>query len=152
MEPLGIELAERVRLPDAVLRAAIRTRVRRRIRLESRGGVEAQSERLRAQIADSDRGQIAVATDAANLQHYEVLAEFFALCLGPRRKYSCALWTDGVHDLAAAEEAMRRAEADMADPTRRQASLEANLQRAVVRLRVAEYRKRKSHVSQSDRH
>lgn len=115
MEPLGIELAERVRLPDAVLRAAIRTRVRRRIRLESRGGVEAQSERLRAQIADSDRGQIAVATDAANLQHYEVLAEFFALCLGPRRKYSCALWTDGVHDLAAAEEAMLVLYAECAD-------------------------------------
>jgi len=106
MEPLGIEVAERVALPDAVLRAAIRRRVGRRIRRESRGGVEAQSERLRALIADSDRGQIAAATDSANLQHYEVPAEFFALCLGPRRKYSCALWTDGVHDLATAEQAM----------------------------------------------
>jgi cyclopropane-fatty-acyl-phospholipid synthase len=115
MEPLGIELAERLRLPDAVLRAAIRSRVGRRIRLESRGGVEAQSERLRALIADSDRGQIAVATDAANLQHYEVPAEFFALCLGPRRKYSCALWTDGVHDLAAAEQAMLALYAERAE-------------------------------------
>ena len=51
-------------LPDAVLRRAIRARVGRRIRLESRGGVEAQTERLRALIADSDRGSIAVDTDA----------------------------------------------------------------------------------------
>ncbi len=106
VEPVGIEIAERIAVPDAVLRAAIRTRVGRRIRAESRGGVEAQSERLRALIADADRGQIAIATDQANLQHYEVPARFFALWLGPRRKYSCALWPDGVEDLAAAEEAM----------------------------------------------
>lgn len=106
MEPLGIELAERVPLPDALLRAAIRTRVGRRLRYESRGGVEAQSERLRALIADSGAGQIAVDTDAANRQHYEVPAEFFGLCLGPRRKYSCALWSYGIGDLGRAEEAM----------------------------------------------
>jgi cyclopropane-fatty-acyl-phospholipid synthase len=106
MEPLGIEIAERTAVPDALLRAAIRTRVGRRIRRESRGGVEAQSERLRALIADSDRAAIAIATDAANLQHYEVPAQFFALCLGPRRKYSCALWPDGVDDLGAAEQTM----------------------------------------------
>lgn len=106
MEPIGIEIAERTPVPDAVLRRAIRARVGRRIRLESRGGVEAQTERLRALIADSDRGSIAVDTDAANRQHYEVPADFFGLCLGPRRKYSCALWTPGIEDLAAAEEAM----------------------------------------------
>ncbi len=65
MEPLGIEIAERTAVPDRVLRAAIRARVGRRVRHEARGGVEAQSERLRALIADSDRGEIAVATDAA---------------------------------------------------------------------------------------
>lgn len=106
MEPVGIELAERVPLPDALLRVAIRARVRRRLREESRGGVEAQSERLRALIADSVSAPIAVDTDAANRQHYEVPAEFFALCLGPRRKYSCALWPDGIDGLAQAEEAM----------------------------------------------
>jgi cyclopropane-fatty-acyl-phospholipid synthase len=115
MEPLGIEIAERTPVPDAVLRRAIRARVARRVRDESRGGVEAQSERLRALIAESDRGVIAVATDAANRQHYEVPAEFFGLCLGPRRKYSCALWEPGVTDLAAAEEAMLALSAERAD-------------------------------------
>src|SRR5207253_8564615 len=37
-------------------------------------------------------------------QHYEVPAEFFALALGPRRKYSCAWWPAGLTDLAQAEE------------------------------------------------
>jgi len=106
MEPLGIEIAERVTLPDWIVRRAIRTRVRRRLRLAAHGGVEAQSERLRALIEDARGGSIAVETEAANRQHYEVPADFFGLCLGPHRKYSCALWEPGVHDLAAAEEAM----------------------------------------------
>src|SRR6187397_3406470 len=42
--------------------------------------------------------------DAANRQHYEVPAEFFALALGPRRKYSSAWWPAGTRDLAEAEE------------------------------------------------
>jgi cyclopropane-fatty-acyl-phospholipid synthase len=106
MEPVGIEAAERGAVPDVVLRRAIRMRVARRVRTESAGGVEAQSERLRALIADSDRGEIAVATRAANQQHYEVPAAFFGLCLGPRRKYSCALWTPGTETLAVADDAM----------------------------------------------
>lgn len=106
MEPLPILLAERVPLPDAVLRAGVRQRVRRRIRAEGRGGVDAQSERWRALVARLDAQPVTIETDAANAQHYEVPADFFGLALGPRRKYSCAWWPDGVGDLAAAEEAM----------------------------------------------
>jgi cyclopropane-fatty-acyl-phospholipid synthase len=53
-----------------------------------------------------DEGPIAVATAAANDQHYEVPAEFFRLVLGPHLKYSCCLWPDGVDSLAEAEAAM----------------------------------------------
>ena len=35
---------------------------------------------------------IAIATDDANDQHYEVPAKFYDLCLGPRKKYSSGLW------------------------------------------------------------
>ena len=35
---------------------------------------------------------IAIATDEANEQHYEVPAKFYDLCLGPRKKYSSGLW------------------------------------------------------------
>ena len=35
---------------------------------------------------------IAIATDEANEQHYEVPAKFYDLCLGPRKKYSSGFW------------------------------------------------------------
>jgi cyclopropane-fatty-acyl-phospholipid synthase len=35
---------------------------------------------------------IAIETDVANEQHYEVPAKFYDLCLGPRKKYSSGLW------------------------------------------------------------
>ena len=41
---------------------------------------------------------IAVRPDAANAQHYEVPPAFFALVLGPRRKYSCCLYDHGADD------------------------------------------------------
>lgn len=53
--------------------------------------------------AEMDSFSIALHTDAANEQHYELPAEFFTLTLGPRRKYSSCLYTDGVQSLAGAE-------------------------------------------------
>jgi cyclopropane-fatty-acyl-phospholipid synthase len=43
--------------------------------------------------------------ERANEQHYEVPAEFFAMVLGPRRKYSSCWWPGSVSTLAEAEEA-----------------------------------------------
>ena len=48
---------------------------------------------------------IAEHAEAANSQHYELPTEFFRLCLGPRLKYSCALYPNGDESLAEAEEA-----------------------------------------------
>ncbi len=106
MEPLSIQIAERLPVPDALLRLGIRQRVARRVRAEAAGGVDVQSERFRDLVRRLDEQPIAVATEDANLQHYEVPADFYALCLGPRRKYSCAWWPEGVTTLAQAEDAM----------------------------------------------
>jgi cyclopropane-fatty-acyl-phospholipid synthase len=46
---------------------------------------------------------IAEHADAANRQHYELPPEFFALTLGPHRKYSCCLYPTGKETLAEAE-------------------------------------------------
>ena len=43
-------------------------------------------------ISEMDAYPIAVHTEEANAQHYELPREFFALILGPRRKYSCCLY------------------------------------------------------------
>jgi cyclopropane-fatty-acyl-phospholipid synthase len=46
---------------------------------------------------------IALHAGEANAQHYEIPAAFFALVLGPRRKYSCCLYARGTETLAEAE-------------------------------------------------
>jgi cyclopropane-fatty-acyl-phospholipid synthase len=101
-------LVETGLLPDLVLRFAIRRLVAQRSRLEARGGVEAQQARLSAWVEALRRSPIAIDTAAANEQHYEVQAAFFRLVLGPRLKYSCALWPEGTATLDEAEEAMLR--------------------------------------------
>lgn len=93
-------------IPDAILRAGIRNRLRARIRHEERGGVEAMWERRRALLAELSKAPVAVHTREANEQHYELPTEFFRLCLGPRLKYSSAYWPEGVSSLALAEERM----------------------------------------------
>jgi cyclopropane-fatty-acyl-phospholipid synthase len=95
-------------LPDPVLRAGSRYGTVVRRRREARGGVEAQEDRLRELVQRMSTGPVAEQVEAANAQHYELPADFFGLFLGPRRKYSGCLWTDGVRDLAGAEEAMLR--------------------------------------------
>jgi cyclopropane-fatty-acyl-phospholipid synthase len=99
-------LIDRGVVPDVVLRAAIRRRLRDRLRHEERGSIEQRCERLRAFIAELSQSPVAINTNEANRQHYELPPEFFRLCLGPRLKYSCAYWPDGVNTLAQAEEAM----------------------------------------------
>jgi cyclopropane-fatty-acyl-phospholipid synthase len=62
--------------------------------------------RLMRFIAEIKAGPIAIETDDANRQHYEVPADFFRIVLGPRMKYSCAYWPPGIRTLGQAEEAM----------------------------------------------
>lgn len=92
-------LAARGMVPDGVLRLGVRLALRRRLRALNRGEPQERFRGMRG-------GPTAVATDAANRQHYEVPTEFFRLILGPRLKYSSGLWLSGVETLAEAEDAM----------------------------------------------
>jgi cyclopropane-fatty-acyl-phospholipid synthase len=91
---------ENVALPDAVTRAAIRLLVGRTQRQLSRAPIDAD----RRFAIDMAPFPIAVNVANANAQHYEIPAEFFALVLGPQRKYSSCLYDDSIDTLAAAEE------------------------------------------------
>jgi cyclopropane-fatty-acyl-phospholipid synthase len=99
-------LLERDVLPDWLIRIGIRRLLRARLREESAGGIVAQQERMRKLIADLKQSPIAVETQAANQQHYEVPARFYELVLGRLRKYSSGLWEDGCQTLDDAEQAM----------------------------------------------
>jgi cyclopropane-fatty-acyl-phospholipid synthase len=102
-------------LPDSVLLAGSRLAARRRLKSERAGGVEAQEARLRSLVWHMSHGPIAELPDAANQQSYDLPAEFFMLFLGPRHKYSCALWPPGTTSLAEAEEAMLRLTCERAE-------------------------------------
>jgi cyclopropane-fatty-acyl-phospholipid synthase len=115
MDPWYLKVVERDVVPDAVLSAAIRARIARRVAREGAGTEEERSERFRRLVARLRRAPIAVDTDAANEQHYELPPEFFELILGPRRKYSSAWWPPGVDTLAEAEDAMLELYAERAD-------------------------------------
>lgn len=52
---------------------------------------------------------IAIKTDIANRQHYEVPAKFYDLCLGPRKKYSSGLWPNPNTNFEESEIAMLEA-------------------------------------------
>ena len=93
-------------LPDWLIRQGIRRLLRARLREQGRGSAaERAGERL-AFIEELKASPIAIETDAANEQHYQVPTAFFQLCLGRRLKYSSGLWSEGVTTLDAAEQAM----------------------------------------------
>jgi len=100
------DIAESGRVPDALVRLGIRRLVGMRLREEHDDDPEAREERSQRLLRELAESRIAVETDAANVQHYEVPADFFRLTLGRHLKYSCALWDSGATDLD-------RAEADM---------------------------------------
>ncbi|MDQ8201888.1 cyclopropane-fatty-acyl-phospholipid synthase family protein [Pelagicoccus sp. SDUM812003] len=94
-----IALAENGVLPTWLVRFGIRSLVRKRLRDESESYQEKKS-RLINQLRDS---VIAIETDAANEQHYEVPADFYKIALGDRLKYSCCYWPAEVENLDQAE-------------------------------------------------
>ena len=101
-----IALAERGLLPDAVIRFGIRRMCAQRLREESANDVVEASKRLQCRIDELRTAPVAIYTDAANTQHYELPPRFFELCLGKRLKYSSCLFPTGKESLDEAENAM----------------------------------------------
>jgi cyclopropane-fatty-acyl-phospholipid synthase len=100
---LAHAIAERGYVPDFLVRREIRRLVRDRLRDERRGTPAARAARFAALIEALGRSPVALHTDAANAQHYEVPTEFFAQVLGRHLKYSACLWDDDTDDLDVAE-------------------------------------------------
>ena len=94
-----IRAAEHAPLPDSLAQMGIELLVGRTRRKLATEGHLAESDFVRAM----GEHRIAEYAEAANKQHYELPPEFFALTLGPRRKYSCCLYRTGEETLADAE-------------------------------------------------
>lgn len=103
-------LLERDQVPDWLIRRAIRHLIGQRLASERGLSPEAAQARLSALVEELRGSPVAIHTDAANAQHYELPPAFFELVLGRHRKYSCCLYpadgpaVDG--SLDAAEERM----------------------------------------------
>jgi cyclopropane-fatty-acyl-phospholipid synthase len=111
----GIGMAERGWLPDPLLRAGIRSRLRDTLRSLPVTDCEAAAKAEQDFLAMMRAAPIAAVPERANQQHYEVPAAFYELVLGARRKYSCCHWDDGVRSLEQAEEAALAITAERAD-------------------------------------
>jgi cyclopropane-fatty-acyl-phospholipid synthase len=95
-----IGTAEKVPLPDVIIRAAIQqlcSRTAMRLSACDSASDARFAEKMAARA-------IAEFTDEANAQHYEVPAAFFARVLGPNRKYSSCFYKEPSSTLQEAEE------------------------------------------------
>jgi len=101
-----IRLVQTHRVPDWLIRWGVRIVLRNSTRRLHAGGVEDQDAERRALMEKLRQSPIAIHTEDANRQHYEVPPDFFRLVLGRWMKYSCCYWPDGVETIDEAEEAM----------------------------------------------
>jgi cyclopropane-fatty-acyl-phospholipid synthase len=126
-------------VPDFVIRRAIRQMLKARLRHEDRGSDEANRAAKLAFVEEMKRSPIALRTDSANAQHYEVPAAFFEMILGPRRKYSSAYFPDKCDSLLLAEEQMLRLTCERAQIYDGQEILELGCGWGSLVLYIAEY-------------
>ncbi len=83
-----IQWIERGYFPDFIVRMGIRKLVRQRLKEEKADQVELCDQRYHDFLNEIKVSALAIDTDKANEQHYEVDAEFYHHALGARRKYS----------------------------------------------------------------
>jgi cyclopropane-fatty-acyl-phospholipid synthase len=106
MTSLPFKLLESDHLPDPLIRAGIRRLLAARLRDEEKGDPEAQQTHFMQLVEQLRRSPVAIETQAANEQHYEVPSDFFRLVLGRHLKYSSCYFDPGVTSLDEAEARM----------------------------------------------
>ncbi|TNE43232.1 MAG: class I SAM-dependent methyltransferase [Deltaproteobacteria bacterium] len=99
-------LLNKDRIPDALLRHGIRRLCTQRLRDERQPTVEQQMEQRHALVQALRESPLAIHTDEANEQHYELPSEFFHTVLGKHLKYSSCYWKPETPNLDAAEAEM----------------------------------------------
>src|SRR5450755_1710250 len=105
--PTGlIGLCERGVVPDWLTRLGIRRMCALRLREERADDAAAAWARFKHCLDGLRNSPLAIHTDAANAQHYELPPRFFELCLGKRLKYSSCYFLNGDESLDQAEDAM----------------------------------------------
>lgn len=107
---------ERGWLPDPLIRFGIRRLLREKLMEEKKRDRQHGPGRKAELVNFLKSSPIAINTQDANEQHYEMPPEFFQLIMGPHMKYSSGFWKPGIKDLA-------QSEVDMLDLTVQRAQL-----------------------------
>ncbi len=105
---LSMSLVEKGLVPDAVIRHGIRRLLAQRLQEEDKGDPELQQAHLMQLVEQLRASPVAIETQAANAQHYEVPALFYQHALGRHLKYSSCYFQPGVTALDEAEAEMLR--------------------------------------------
>eukprot|EP01029_Cantina_marsupialis_P011648 TRINITY_DN2590_c0_g3_i1.p1 TRINITY_DN2590_c0_g3~~TRINITY_DN2590_c0_g3_i1.p1 ORF type:complete len:340 (+),score=27.19 TRINITY_DN2590_c0_g3_i1:75-1094(+) len=95
-----INIVEKGLIPDSLIRIKIRGLLKQRLQNERK---QFNINKLVDELKESP---IAINTNAANEQHYELPAGFFEKVLGRYLKYSCGFWDESTNDLDEAEKKM----------------------------------------------
>lgn len=99
-------LLEKNILPDKTIRFGIKRLLKQRLNDENKGSDEKTQEHFMLLINQLKNSPIAVNTQDANEQHYEVPTEFYLKALGKNLKYSSAYWDENTKNLDEAEDKM----------------------------------------------
>jgi cyclopropane-fatty-acyl-phospholipid synthase len=118
---LGMKLLERNLLPDWLIRIQIRRLIGQRLIEEERDNPESQQGHLMDVVGMLCESPVAICTDVANEQHYEVPTEFYLKTLGKHLKYSCCYYTE--FTMSKAAQNLEAAEAKMLSLTCERAAL-----------------------------
>lgn len=108
-----MKMAEAGVLPDPLVRLGIRNLLSQRLKTlpESPSTLPDYTTAL---IDEMDSSPVALCTQDANEQHYELPPAYFELVLGSHKKYSACYWPQGCQDLGRAEAASLTATCDRA--------------------------------------
>jgi len=110
------------RLPDPLLRTAVRLILKRKTKLQEIENIEERQAYITTFAENLKKEKIAVHTDHANEQHYELPPQFFQAVLGKMLKYSCGYWPDPP-EINRASEQLDRSEENMLALTCRRAEV-----------------------------
>ena len=100
------ELLAKGIVPDKLIRLGIRSRLAGTLAPFEKLTCEQRQARLMQHVAELRASPIAIATDEANEQHYELPTRFFERVLGKHMKYSSGYWDEGVTSIEQSEARM----------------------------------------------
>lgn len=102
-------------IPDTLIRIGIRSRLKSTLKPFDKLDCEGRQAAVMKHVEELKNSPVAIATDEANEQHYELPTAFFRKVLGPHMKYSSGYWDSDTADLETSEAHMLKLSCERAD-------------------------------------